>query len=128
MWSNSAEENGTVYERQLKYHPQIQEAQQIVHLVDRLNAEYESDLIEPPGAAVAEPIETASTVLTELAIDYTPSMVPLPQEEDQQSVTSFASSASESGVLKLKPPPPPLLEGEFECPYCFLITTPENWQ
>jgi hypothetical protein len=42
------------------------------------------------------------------------------------SVTSYASSAANSGSLRVPAPPPGFDKGPFQCPYCFIIVEAEN--
>jgi hypothetical protein len=42
------------------------------------------------------------------------------------SVTSYASSAANSGSLRVPAPPPGFDKGPFQCPYCFIIVETES--
>jgi hypothetical protein len=42
------------------------------------------------------------------------------------SQTSYASSSTESGSLRVPPPPPGFDEAPFQCPYCFVLVETEN--
>lgn len=89
--------------------------------------------MEGSYSAPAMSAKTAPTVLTDFVIPDVQRDILLPQDDDRQSFTSYASSAAASGEVRLRPKRPPVQKGNdedspFECQCCFLIIESKDWQ
>lgn len=82
-----------------------------------------------PGHEVPE--KAASAVLTDTVAENTPPGFPIHHGENRQSITASASASADFGKIQLKPRPPINKDHDddpFQCPHCFVITTPRDWK